>query len=397
MSDGKQMAIPDNEALKKELNLVEVKDVKLEDTAMQDLETKADSFVENLVDFSNEDIDAQESKKAAVEMLGEKTQKEAAHRSQMLQRPIKDLQTRSQDGGEVSSALIDLKLKVEELDPNKIDFGKPGWGTRVLGVIPVVGNPLKKYFSRYEKSQTIIDAILNSLKNGEKQLKRDNIMLLEDQKKMRIMTLKLEKLIKLGEMVDTKLQYKLEREITPEDPKAKFIEEELLFPLRQRIMDLQQQLAVNQQGVLAIEIIIRNNRELIRGVNRAINVTVNALQVAVTVALALAHQKIVIDKIAAVNETTSNLISATAARLKTQGAEIHKQAASSMLDAEKLKGAFNDIKAALDDISSFRKEALPRMAQTILEFDELTQKGEEAIKKFEKGNKVNPSVTLDIE
>ena len=31
---------------------------------------------------------------------------------------------------------------------------------------------------------------------------------------------------------------------------------------RQRTLDLQQQLAVNQQGVLAIEIIIRNNREL---------------------------------------------------------------------------------------------------------------------------------------
>jgi len=38
--------------------------------------------------------------------------------------------------------------------------------------------------------------------------------------------------------------------------------------LRQRIQDLQQQLAVNQQGVLAVELIIRNNKELMKGVDK---------------------------------------------------------------------------------------------------------------------------------
>ena len=78
---------------------------------------------------------------------------------------------------------------------------------------------------------------------------------------------------------------KLATEIGPDDPRREFVEEDILFALRQRTLDLQQQLAVNQQGVLAIEIIIRNNRELIRGVDRALDVTISALQVAVTVAL----------------------------------------------------------------------------------------------------------------
>jgi uncharacterized protein YaaN involved in tellurite resistance len=39
--------------------------------------------------------------------------------------------------------------------------------------------------------------------------------------------------------------------------KVKFVAEEVLFPLRQRIMDMQQMIVVNQQGVMATEIVIR--------------------------------------------------------------------------------------------------------------------------------------------
>lgn len=60
-------------------------------------------------------------------------------------------------------------------------------------------------------------------------------------------------------------------------------------------MDLQQQLAVNQQGILAAEILVKNNKELIRNVDRGINVTVSALETAVAVALTLNNQKLVLE------------------------------------------------------------------------------------------------------
>jgi uncharacterized protein YaaN involved in tellurite resistance len=156
--------------------------------------------------------------------------------------------------------------------------------------------------------------------------------------------------------VDSQLQVLLEREITGDDPRRAFIEQELLFPLRQRIMDLQTQLSVNQQGILAIGVIIQNNKELVRGVNRALDVTIAALQVAVVVALALANQKIVLDKIAALSRTTTNLIAGTAERLRTQGAEIHKQASRASVDIDALKRAFADISTAIDDIARYRRD-----------------------------------------
>ncbi len=70
---------------------------------------------------------------------------------------------------------------------------------------------------------------------------------------------------------------------------------------------------------MALDVIIENNKELIMGVDRAVNVTVRALEVAVTVALALANPKIALTKIEALNKTTSDMIAGTAERLRTQG------------------------------------------------------------------------------
>lgn len=397
MAEYQLATLPDTKTLKKEMGIGTGELVTVESKTVQVLDKEADDFVDNLINLSMDKVDDQEIRKLSVENIGIKVQKDAAAKSQMLQRPIKELSTRSEDGGEVANALIDLKMQVEALDPGKFDFGKPGWFTRMVGNLPFIGSTLKRYFSRYEKSQTIINAIINSLKNGKERLTRDNMMLVEDQKAMREMTIRLEKAVKLGQLIDAKLQYKLEREIEPDDPKHKFVSDELIFPLRQRIMDLQQQLAVNQQGVLAIEIIRRNNKELIRGVDRAVNVTVNALQVAVTVALALNNQRIVLDKINAVNITTSNLIASTARQLKEQGADIQKQASESMLSVEALKSAFSDISTAMDEISKYRQDALPKMAQTIIEFDDLLGKGEARIKDLEKGNKTNPAFTLSVD
>ncbi len=396
MAESTGLTVPDSAAIKEELGLGEDKSlVKLDSETTEQVSQQAGSFVDKLLDFKIEDVDLQEGLKGSIDGVGANVQKEAAHRSQMLQRPINELSQRGEDGGEVAKSLIDLKMHVEDLDPSGIDLGKPGALGRALGKIPIFGSKLKRYFAKYEAAQTVIGAIMNSLENGKKQLTRDNGMLAEDQKAMRDVAIKLQKVVEFAQQVDQKIGYKLEREIEPDDPRRQFIQEELLFPLRQRIMDVQQQLVVNQQGVLAIEIIRRNNKELIRGVDRALNVTVNALSTAVTVALALANQEIVLDKISAVNKVTSNLIAATAARLRTQGAEIHKQASSSMLEMEKLKSAFSDITAALDDISTYRQEALPKMAQSILEFDDMAQKGEDAIQKMEKGNRAAPAITMD--
>jgi uncharacterized protein YaaN involved in tellurite resistance len=383
---GQELVFADEARLRQELQIGEPRTLEADTAADPQLTQQAEDVVARVLKVTMTDQGAREGAKASIENMGAALQKEATHRSQMLKQPMAKLYERSDDGGEVANALVDLKMQVEELDPGKVDL-EAGWFTRLLGRIPGVGTPLKRYFTRYESASTVIDAIIRSLKDGQEQLKRDNITLLDDQQSMRELTHKLEQTVKLALLIDAKLSERLQIEIPQSDPRYAFLQEELLFPLRQRIQDLQQQLLVNQQGVLTIEMIIRNNKELIRGVSRALNVTVSALQVAVTLALALANQKIVLEKVEALSSTTSELIAGTASRLRTQGAAIHKQASGTQLDLDSLKRAFEDIRAALDDISRYRREALPRMAERITQMDRLAEDSEQAIRKMEHAEK----------
>ena len=382
--------------LRTELALHDPQAIQIHPGEDQDLENRAEHFVGLLLEDAAKGAGEARVGRAAVETMAVELQSKAAVQVDRLKQPIKQLAGRGEEGGDVANALIGLKMEVEALDPGKFDF-EPGWFSRALGKLPGVGTPIKRYFSKYESAQTVIAAIVRSLEQGKDQLLRDNITLAEDQKQMRTMIGKLEQSIQLGQLIDRKLQYHLEREITAQDPRHAFISEELVFPLRQRIIDLQQQLAVHQQGVLATELIIRNNKELARGVDRALNVTVTALQVAATVALALANQKIVLDKIEAVNKTTSDIIAGTAARLRTQGVQIQKQATNAQLDMNALRSAFADINGAIDDLATFRMNALPQMAETVLELDKVTGAATQAIQKLDKAKQLHPAITIDAE
>lgn len=351
------------------------------------IDNQADEVVTQLMTIDPAQADKIAVNKQVIQNLGSELQREAARRSAMLKQPVHKLYEGATEGAPVANALVDLKMKVEELDPGNYDF-EPGWATRALGRLPFVGTPIKRYFSRYEASSTQLDAIVRSLRNGKEQLSRDNITLSDDQKAMQALADKLQKAVKLGQLIDAKLASKLERELTAGDARRAVIENEWLFPLRQRIQDLQQQLVVNQQGIMAIDLVIRNNVELMRGVDRATNVTVSALQVAVTLALALANQRVTLDKVLAVNETTDKLIGQTAQKLRTQGVEIHKLAAGTSLNIDTLKQAFTDIRAALDDVSRFRQEALPKMAEAIVELDKLSEEAGRTIENMDNARKI---------
>ena len=359
-----------------------------------ELHERAVVVADKLVTLDPSDQDARVTTIDAVEGMGRDLQRRAATRSRLLQAPLRELARESEEGGPVAKSLTNLRIEVEKLDPTSLNL-EPGWFNRTLGLIPGVGTPLQRYFMQFETSQGVIDAIIQSLESGRDQLKRDNVTLNEDQKNMRELTITITEQVALAQALDAAINAKLDREIGPDDPRRTFIEEELVFVLRQRTMDLQQQLAVNQQGVLATALIVRNNRELIRGVDRALDVTISALQVAISVAMAVAHQKVVLDKVEALNRTTSDMIAGTAARLRTQGSQIHQQASSTMLDMDALQSAFRDINIALDEISRYRREALPEMASTIIEMDKLTTEAEKTIDKYERSG-AGASV-LDLE
>ncbi|ADZ82289.1 toxic anion resistance protein [Cellulosilyticum lentocellum] len=369
------MEVVDGKAVEEEV----IEQIKPEPQEVVALKNIANQNVANLVKIDMTSLEERSTVLKGIEEFGLETIRKSSEKNSLLQVPIKDLSKLGGEGSEVAEGLVALQREMKNLDPSLIDFSKTGFLGKLF-------NPIRAYFEKYQKADSVINDIVASLERGKNTLKNDNTTLEIEEVALRDLTKKLAKEIEMGSFMDEAISQEVDkaRSANEDADKIRFISEEVLFPLRQRIMDMQQMIIVNQQGIMAIEVIRRNNKELIRGVERAKNVTISALRIATMVASALYNQKIVLKKIEMLNETTNQLISGTANMLKQQGADIHKQSMEANVSVETLKSAFSDTMAALEAISTYKQEALPKMKETIAEFRELAEKGEKEIQKLEK-------------
>jgi uncharacterized protein YaaN involved in tellurite resistance len=283
--------------------------------------------------------------------------------NRMLERPMKAMKNGVYDAASpVSKALGDLRNQVEALDPSKQgDLLSP---RKLLGLIPF-GNKLTAYFDGYRSAQNHLNAIIETLYRSKDELQRDNAAIEQEKATMWALMQKLEGFAYLAKKLDGEIDARLAMLDTSDPQRAKILREDVQFYARQKIQDLLTQMAVNVQGYLALDLIKKNNVELIKGVERATTTTVSALRTAVVVAQALANEKLVLNQIGALNTTTGNMIESTSAMLKQQSAGVYEQAASATIDVDKLKAAFKNVYDAMDSVSTYKAAALTSMQQTV--------------------------------
>ena len=322
------------------------------------LEERVSGFVTDLV---AQDVNSPEFGKRvdAITAMGAKEIREAAGQSnRFLDRPVKAM---DQETG-VGKDLAELRRVVEDLDPGK--KGNLTAPQKLFGIIPF-GGKMRNYFDGYKSSQTHIAQILKSLGSGKDELLMDNAAIDTERANLWAAMGRLEQMIHLSKTMDAKLE-DVANDLDHSDPaKAKAIRETALFYTRQRTQDLLTQMAVTVQGYLALDLVKKNNVELVKGVDRASTTTVSALRTAVTVAQALTNQKLVLEQITALNTTTANIIDSTGKLLKSQTAQIHEQAASATIPLETLQRAFQNIYDTMDAIDVFKLKALDSMKVTV--------------------------------
>ena len=332
--------------------------VPVSDEVRSKLDEKVDSFVADLL---AQDTNSPEFGRK-VDQLTHMGRKEIAAASQMsnrfLDRPVRAM---DKDQG-VGANLSELRRVVEDLDPGK--RGKLTTPRKILGIIPF-GNKLNTYFRSYQSAQTHIQSILGNLASGKDELLMDNAAIDVERQKLWEAMGNLEQMIHISRALDTKLEEKA-LELDATDPaKAKTIRETALFYVRQRTQDLLTQMAVSVQGYLALDLVKKNNIELVKGVDRASTTTVGALRTAVTVAEAMTNQRLVLNQITALNSTTAGIIDSTSTMLRDQTGKIHEQAAASTIPLETLQRAFQNIYDTMDEVDSFKLRALDSMKQTV--------------------------------
>lgn len=322
----------------------------------------AQSLLDDLLDTPLHSPEFQ-TKLARLARLGEGTMQQAGDSAnRMLQRPAAALSGSDADpAARTGTTLAELRRIVTELDPKRHDLTG---GRRAFRFLPG-GSRLQRYFERYEAAQTQLNAITKALKGGQDELRQDNAAIQTERDAL---------WQALGELADVAVLARhlgdgLEQRIAAlraegRSDDAAALESDALFSLRQRHQDLMTQMAVAVQGYLALDVVKKNNIELIKGVDRALDTTMAALRVAVITSQALGQQRIVLTQVDALNATTSDMIVATSELLRAQGTAIQQQASQATVDTEKLQQAFDTVFQAMDEIDRYKAEATRSMKQT---------------------------------
>ncbi len=328
--------------------------------ALPGLDAKVEGYLASLMSAAPRSPEFT-AKATDVRTMGDQDIRRAAESSnRLLKSPVKALQEGGlAEGSKVGSTLLELRRTVEDLDPKEATGPK-----KLLGMIPF-GDKVNDYFKKYQSAESHLDAILHALRDGQDELSKDNAALnLEKQQLWEAMG-RLNQYVYVAERLDARLAAGI-ADIEAFNPeKAKALRDDVLFYVRQKHQDLLTQLAVSIQNYLAIDIVIKNNIELIKGVDRASTTTISALRTAVMVAQALGNQKLVLTQITALNTTTSGLIERTSEMLRDNSVAIQQQAASATIGLPQLQAAFANIYATMDAIDTFKVQALDSMAATI--------------------------------
>ncbi|MGL4650651.1 MAG: toxic anion resistance protein, partial [Caldilineaceae bacterium] len=312
--------------------------VPMEPKVVGALDIKVNDFVDQVL---RADVNSEPfvNKVTAIHNLGNDEIRKAANVSnRLLDRPIQSVSSGFfDDKSPVSKALLDLRRTVEDLDPGRQNEGSFS-ARRLFGLVPAT-DKVRDYFMRYQSAQGHINAILTSLYRSQDELLKDNAAIEEEKVNLWGVMGRLQQYVYIGRKIDASLVQRIAEIEQAEPEKARVVKEEMLFYVRQKVQDLLTQQAVTIQGYLALDIVRKNNLELIKGVDRASTTTVSALRTAVIVAQALANQKLVLDQINALNATTGNVIESTSLLLKQQSTSVGQQAASSTINMEQLQRA----------------------------------------------------------
>jgi len=366
--------------------------VPLSDTDRAKLDAMVASYLDSVSSLDTHSQAFSDKVKDIAKLGDDDIRASAAVSNRLLDKPLAAMQNGGlTEASTVSQSLLALRRQVEDLDPaTQGDLLSP---RKLLGLIPF-GDRLRDYFDKYRSSQHQLDAIITALYHGQDELQRDNAAIEQEKVNLWSVMGRLRQYAYLAKQLDDALTAKIASiEVTDPD-RARVLKEDLLFYVRQKQQDLLTQLAVSIQGYLALDVIRRNNLELIKGVQRATTTTVSALRTAVIVAQALADQKLVLDQITALNTTTSNLIESTSKLLRQQSTDINEQAASSTVELDKLQAAFQNIYATMDEIDTFKVAALDSMQKTVTALSQEITKSQAYIDRVRAAEERGPGIDV---
>ena len=216
-------------------------------------------------------------------------------------------------------------------------------------------NPVKKFFTKIKLQEANISVLLENLKNEQEILKRDNITLKIEIDKLDKIIEELNEEYKNGELYLKKLNKEI-----PNENKNRFN----LDLFEKKLYDFKQMIVVNEQSKMALIIILNNNNEIIRNIDKIKNVSMVALKTSAMVANSIYNQKITLNKINSLDKSAVNLLKDTNSLIHS--AKLDKGFSKSQV-SDFLQENYNKIIDTLNNAKLESEKCFPENSLKILE------------------------------
>jgi len=315
------------------------------------VDSKSSEIMNEIIDNDASDIIKRREITKRIDNYGVDTLKIAEERSKNFSTTVSKM-TVDSTSESLEQSIEKLEKEMKTVDPSLVDFSKISKG------IGKLFNPITQYFKKLEQEDENIEGILNVLNSKRNILSNDNITLeLEIDKiadTIQILNLEYDVGVKIKNQIESIIEEARKDDNNLE--KIKFYEDEVITPLEKKLYDIKQVIIVNEQSMLAMEIIRKNNKELIRNIDRIKNVTMVAINTAIMVAKSLYNQKVALNKIEALNNSTNDIISNTSDKLNQVSLDIANGINNAELSSDLLKQKFTDLYSLIEDVKIQNKE-----------------------------------------
>ena len=129
---------------------------------------------------------------------------------------------------------------------------------------------------------------------------------------------------------------------------------------------------VNTQFFVSIDMTIQNNDHLSDAITRTLTVTQSLLTVGLAIQSALANQKKILGAVQETQAYTSDMLAANAASIRQQTAEIGDLYTNPVLALDKVKGAFDDLMGAMNELDEIRRKGTESAREGIAQLNQMT-------------------------
>ncbi len=256
-------------------------------------------------------------------------------------------------------AIADMRTLFDSLNPAREgDLFTP---TKVLGIPVPFGNKLARYLRRYESAGKQIGALHSHLIEAKDEVAKSVSELGLVRQQLWDALGNLEAVEYFITTLDERLNGHIEALRSTDADRAKALEQEVLYYVRQNVGDVLATKALTVNAYNVAGELRKTGREVINGCDRTATLGMAALSIAVTLARATGLQLKTMEMLAGSKKSIEDLISWTGTALNQHVQRTTEFASNPIMGVETLQEMFNQTFQAMDTMDNFRNQALSSM------------------------------------